>query len=95
MRKLPANTPLCALHIGLCHYVMPMTEGLKVMAAMAKAVECDGDYELHGVGYTYTPSSDGREVSIRAIKANQLRAPRNAPDDGPLGLPHELPKLPR
>ncbi|WP_304308102.1 hypothetical protein [Pseudacidovorax intermedius] len=96
MRKLPANTTLCALQIGLTHYVMPMTDGLKVMAAMTKAVECGEDYERNGAGagYTYTPASDGREVSIKAIKPTQLRQPRNAPT-GPLGLPHEPAKLPR
>lgn len=94
MRKLPANAPLCALQIGLTHFVMPMTDGLKVMAAMAKAVQCDEDYERNGAGYTYTPASDGREVSIKAIKPTQLRQPRNAPTS-PLGLPHEPAKLPR
>lgn len=66
--KKPAG-PLCCLEIGYRHVLLPADKGMKVLALLQGAIECDERYRDQGVVYVV-----GEPLRIRftSVEANQV-----------------------
>lgn len=72
-KKAPALNPgtqLCVVSIGLGRdLVMPMADGLKLVALLQKAMECNTDYR--GDGYKYQVRG-APAVELKMVQPGQL-----------------------
>ncbi|MCD0281292.1 hypothetical protein JWH04_20510 [Xanthomonas melonis] len=86
MAAKPKNGPTCVVTIGFQNLLMPMAEGMKVVALLASAVEVEHDYEsARRSGYIV-----GEPVQVRfeTVTAAQIRVRRDTQDSTARGILH-------
>lgn len=72
MAAKPKSGPMCIVTIGYQHLLMPATEGMKVVALLANAIDVDYDREnLRRVGYVV---NEPAQVRFETVTADQIRA---------------------
>lgn len=74
MTRANTASPMCFISVGMTDVLMPVEKGLKLVALLQSAVECDRRYELRG--YAYMPSIEPLRVEFALVNADQLRAPK-------------------
>lgn len=66
----PKAQPMCALTIGFQTYLLPSSDGLKVMQLLQQASECECDYVDRGYVYRITgPAS----IELKSVLPQQVR----------------------
>lgn len=82
---------LCCLTIGYREFLMPADKGMKVLALMKGATECNRQYEQ---GDYVFEAEDEVCIEYRTVKAAQVRRKKPAKPPAPLAIGHEPLKLP-
>ncbi|MEN9192814.1 hypothetical protein AB3094_14785 [Xanthomonas euvesicatoria] len=73
MAAKPKSGPMCVITIGYQHLLMPVTEGMKVVALLASAIEVEFDHTTaRRVGYVV---GDAVQVRFETVTAAQIRLP--------------------
>ncbi|MBB5881201.1 hypothetical protein GGR74_002404 [Xanthomonas arboricola] len=63
--------PMCVVTIGYQHLLMPVAEGMKVVAMLASAIDVDYDHEsMRRVGYV---AGEPVQVRFETVTAAQVR----------------------
>ncbi|MCL1550484.1 hypothetical protein [Xanthomonas nasturtii] len=63
--------PMCVVTIGYQHLLMPVAEGMKVVAMLASAIDVDYDHEsTRRVGYV---AGEPAQVRFETVTAAQVR----------------------
>ncbi|RFF43905.1 hypothetical protein [Xanthomonas campestris] len=76
--------PMCVVTIGYQHLLMPVAEGMKVVAMLASAIDVDFDHEsMRRVGYVA-----GEQVQVRfeTVTAAQVRLRTDLQDSANRGV---------
>lgn len=69
-----AGTTLCCITLGVQDFVLSLEKGLKMMALLKDAVECDREYHSGQSGYTYHPLPDQPRISMDVLQAGQFKS---------------------
>ncbi|MCP3048351.1 hypothetical protein K6X13_14810 [Xanthomonas euvesicatoria pv. allii] len=75
MAAKPKSGPMCVVSIGFQHLLLPVAEGMKVVALLANAIEVEFDRaSVRRVGYV---AGDAVQVRFETVTAAQIRVPPN------------------
>ncbi|KHS06583.1 hypothetical protein RM61_15045 [Xanthomonas phaseoli pv. phaseoli] len=73
MAAKPKSGPMCVITIGYQHLLMPVAEGMKVVALLANAIDVEFDHTtVRRVGYV---AGDEVQVRFETVTAGQIRLP--------------------
>lgn len=67
--------PLCVVEIGYQHYLLPVSDGLKLMELMQKAVSCEWTYEDNEKEFM---AGSTPRLSMQMVRPDQVRMPPGA-----------------
>ena len=79
---------MCCLRIGHSDYLIPIDNGLKIIALMRGSIECEIDYITHPMKYRATRAT---VVELRSIEADQITLPQGEPATAPRKTIKRLP----
>ncbi|MCC5074322.1 hypothetical protein [Xanthomonas campestris] len=76
--------PMCVVSIGFQHLLVPVAEGMKVVALLANAIEVEYDHEsVRRVGYV---AGEPVRVRFETVTAAQVRLRPELPGSGNRGV---------
>ena len=78
----------CCVTIGYRHYLLPADAGMKLVALLQDAVECDEKFD--GNGYVYHVG-DAPMAELKIVRPNQIRMPHGIAE--PVGRHPTKPRL--
>lgn len=68
--------PMCCVSIDFSSYLLPASQGMKLVEIMQQAYKCREDFGDRD--YQYTPEGNQPRVELKLVRGNQVRPP----DDG-------------